>query len=160
AEGALKETERLLEGLVQQKSRFPLVYKLAALVAYSKGHVKEAIALLEEYQALWPTGLPQDQDARDLLTHYKQEAEQTATAAVVEPPVGPDPKSRQRPVRPGISASSPEMTAGTICCVVKDKGAPNGPRYIVGADHIFGTVAGTPVVQPGHIDGGVLPTDV
>jgi hypothetical protein len=99
-EESLKETERLIGGLTKQHSRFPLVYKLAALVAYSKGQVQDAIAYLEKYQELWPAGVAEDQNAKDLLAQYQSEI-QKAEELAAAPQVGRlDPKSKQRPVRP------------------------------------------------------------
>jgi S1-C subfamily serine protease len=161
AETALKETERLLDGLIQQKSRFPLVYKLAAQIAYSKGQMMEAIAHLESYKEVWPPGLPEDREASQLLARYKEELKAGEQVAAVAAAQGaPDLRSRQRPVRPGISASSSVRSAGTICCLVRDKHAPDGALYILSAAEVFGTRQGTPVLQPGTADGARPAADV
>ncbi len=159
AEDALKETERILGGLIQQKTHFPLVYKLAALVARSKGQIKEAIADLETYQSLWPKNLAEDENAKNLLAQYQQEDRSAPT--IVAMAARESRERRVRPVRPGTSVSSTNETAGTICCIVTDGGAgPDGPRYILSADHILGTTIGAHVLQPGMADGGKLDKDV
>jgi tetratricopeptide (TPR) repeat protein len=159
-EESLKETERLLGGLMERNSRFPPIYKLAALVAYSKGQIEDAIAHLEKYAALWPADVVEDTNAQDLLAQYKEEVQQVQEAAATSQIVGFNPKTRQRPVRPGISVSSTETTAGTICCIVTNAGAPSDDLYLLGPDFLLGTVAGTKVVQPGLVDGGVPETDI
>ncbi|MCP5107513.1 MAG: serine protease [bacterium] len=63
-------------------------------------------------------------------------------------------KSRQRPIGPGLSVSTMSTTAGTICCIVKDK---KGYRFILTAKYIAGSgdpKGGGKLIQPGRADGG------
>jgi len=165
ADQALKETERLVNGLTQQNTQFPLVYKLAALVASSKGHLKDAIPLLETYQRLWPAGLKIDQNAQSLLKEFKEKDEQASEQlTAVWPGGGKSPRQKWRPVRPGTSVSvdtskSGYMSARTICCIVRDIDDPKGPRYIL-LPHDSDSSPGSAIVQPGLLDGGNLTKDV
>lgn len=59
-------------------------------------------------------------------------------------------RTKLRPVPPGASISSDNSAADTACCVVQD---PDGRRLLLSAEHGFGD-PGTPVYQPGRIDGG------
>jgi hypothetical protein len=72
-----------------------------------------------------------------------------------------DPHKKHRPICPGISIGPASMefsTAGTLCCIVKKKSDPH-KRYILGAESIMGRTAGTPILQPGPLDGGSMPQD-
>ncbi len=66
---------------------------------------------------------------------------------------------RVRPLRPGLSVGGLESTAGTIGAFVQDK----GEIYFLSSADTLGSpnyTLGAPILQPGRIDGGQVPTDV
>lgn len=76
-------------------------------------------------------------------------------------------KDRFRPVWGGVSVGHPKVTAGTVGCCVKDINPAVGitPRYyILSNNHVLANsneaTIGDPILQPGRIDGGLLPEDV
>jgi hypothetical protein len=140
-ENALRETERLLNGLLEQNSQFPLAYKLAAVVAYSKGMLDEAIRQLERYQELWPKELPVDQDAAHMLAEFQREVEvDNGLAAAHARPTSTEPLT----IRPGMAVRTASFS-GMVCCIVVDRSVSNGPRYLLGPAHVLGSVPGTRV---------------
>jgi hypothetical protein len=148
-EAALAEAERLLSKLTADKTKLDPAYKLAALVAFDKGDGVRGEAMLREYLER-RTGAP-DTPTADAAAQRLQK--------VVNPePTGAfNPRLQGAKVRPGLSVSSVKAAAGTICCVVKDN---NGAFYLLSSDHPFTGEAGTEVVQPSMIDGGVVPKNV
>ena len=66
--------------------------------------------------------------------------------------------ARVRPVVGGVSAGSTLTTAGTVACTVVDR--LTGLRMLLSNRHVFDGPAGTPILQPGAVDGGVYPDDV
>jgi len=110
-----------------------------------------------------------DQAIADIESHRDDViAEIDARALVIEPG---DPslsvrtvlqRDRNRPIGPGLSISSLQTTAGTICCVVRSRA--DGRFYLLTAYQVVvseedlelgpGAAAGGIVIQPGAIDGG------
>ena len=69
-------------------------------------------------------------------------------------------RARTRPLKPGLSVSGMNVTAGTIGAFVRDA---KGELYLLSAAHVLGLPdyeLGSPVVQPGQMDGGQEPADV
>lgn len=64
-----------------------------------------------------------------------------------------------RPVPGGVSVGHPEITAGTTGCYVKR----DGQIYLLSNNHVIANTndaqLGEPVIQPGPIDGGRVPSD-
>jgi hypothetical protein len=76
-------------------------------------------------------------------------------------------RERVRPVRPGYSVGHPNVTAGTIGAGCYDLTPfPGKPPtyYILSNNHVLANSnaanIGDPIIQPGRVDGGVVPTDV
>ena len=71
--------------------------------------------------------------------------------------------TRQRPLIPGYSIGHPDITAGTLGCLVRRK---NSRRilYILSNSHVLANEGlaqkGDQIIQPGDLDGGVVPGDV
>lgn len=67
-----------------------------------------------------------------------------------------------RPVMPGFSIGHSAATAGTLGCLVRKKGDPNG-LYLLSSSHVLANhglgVKGDAIIQPGKKDGGQLPGD-
>ena len=67
---------------------------------------------------------------------------------------------RQRPAPGGVSIGHRDITAGTLGCLVKK----NGQVMILSNNHVLANSndaqEGDPILQPGPIDGGKLPTDL
>jgi hypothetical protein len=65
----------------------------------------------------------------------------------------------ERPVPIGVSTGHPSVTAGTICCRVRNA----FDVFVLSANHIFAdtnrAVFDDPVLQPGRADGGTAPQD-
>jgi hypothetical protein len=62
-------------------------------------------------------------------------------------------RERLRPVQPGTSVGHFKNSAGTLCCIVRDK---DGQKCLLSADHVFvpgGAQEGDPILQPGPTDG-------
>lgn len=70
-----------------------------------------------------------------------------------------NPTDRYRPAPCGISVGHPNITAGTLGCLVKK----NGNHYILSNNHVLAdsnaAVVGDPVIQPGPHDSGSSPED-
>jgi hypothetical protein len=66
---------------------------------------------------------------------------------------------RHRPAPGGVSIGHPDITAGTLGCVVKKNGEP----VILSNNHVLANSndarIGDPILQPGSFDGGRLPDD-
>lgn len=76
-------------------------------------------------------------------------------------------RNRIRPVRPGFSVGHPQVTAGTIAAGCYDLSPmPGKPQqyYILSNNHVLANSnnsrLGDPIIQPGRVDGGVVPRDV
>ena len=69
--------------------------------------------------------------------------------------------ARLRPCPGGHSIGHPDVTAGTLGCLVKDK--TNGKTVILSNNHVLANsndaAIGDPIVQPGSADGGTDPQD-
>lgn len=72
-----------------------------------------------------------------------------------------DPTSRFRPVPIGVSTGHPDITAGTICCLVTD--STKQFEFALSNNHVYADQnranLGDTVLQPGSYDGGKLPDD-
>lgn len=70
-----------------------------------------------------------------------------------------NPQDRHRPVPCGVSVGHPNITAGTLGCLVEK----NGNHYILSNNHVLAdsnaAVVGDPVIQPGPHDRGSSPED-
>jgi len=68
--------------------------------------------------------------------------------------------SRNRPAWGGVSIGHPQVTAGTLGCLVEDE---QGERFILGNNHILADENNAhlndPILQPAVADGGCLPGD-
>jgi len=66
---------------------------------------------------------------------------------------------RHRPLSCGVSVGHPNVTAGTLGCLVEK----NGTRYILSNNHVLadsnGAQANDRIIQPGAADGGASPSD-
>ena len=71
------------------------------------------------------------------------------------------PTARWRPAPGGVSVGHPQVTSGTLGCVVRDRNT--GARLILSNNHVLANLndaqPGDPILQPGAIDGGHVPTD-
>lgn len=69
---------------------------------------------------------------------------------------------RWRPAPGGVSIGHYQVTAGTLGCVVRDRGS--GRRLILSNNHVLANSnaaqIGDPILQPGAVDGGREPDDV
>lgn len=69
---------------------------------------------------------------------------------------------RWRPAPGGVSIGHFKVTAGTLGCAVRDRAS--GDRLILSNNHVLANSnaasVGDAIVQPGTLDGGVVPTDV
>jgi hypothetical protein len=76
------------------------------------------------------------------------------------PPCGPG-KQQQRPVRPGVGISGPGTTAGTLGCIVRDRG--KDPRtFLLTCSHVLvdrNSSIGEETLQPAQADGGSSAND-
>lgn len=76
------------------------------------------------------------------------------------PGSGFDPTARHRPAPNGVSLGHPDITAGTLGCLVED--ASN--TYILSNNHVMANEnqasIGDEILQPGTFDGGSAPDDV
>jgi hypothetical protein len=77
-----------------------------------------------------------------------------------EPAEPVDPTARfERPVPIGVSTGHPAVTAGTICCRVRNAFG----FFVLSANHVFAdtnrALLDDPVLQPGRVDGGMAPQD-
>ncbi|MDO5972022.1 hypothetical protein Q4Q35_19655 [Flavivirga aquimarina] len=70
--------------------------------------------------------------------------------------------ARERPAPSGISIGHPNITAGTLGCLVKD--LTDGSTCILSNNHVLAdqnaASIGDNIIQPGSADGGVVPSDV
>lgn len=70
-----------------------------------------------------------------------------------------NPTGRFRPAPGGVSIGHPNITAGTLGCIVQR----NGEAMILSNNHVLANSnnanAGDPILQPGPVDGGQLSTD-
>ncbi len=69
-------------------------------------------------------------------------------------------QSQHQPVIGGVSVGHPNVTAGTLGCLVEKE----GNHYILSNNHVLadsnGAAPGDPILQPGTVDGGSAPDDV
>jgi hypothetical protein len=160
APAALDEADRLAAGLVDHGvgKTFGSVYLLGAITASAKLDFPRARRDLERYLQFNPN----DQKAQALLGKLPPIPKEPPASQSVQDA----PKARYRPVQPGVSVSSVESTAGTICCLVRSKREPRvrskkEPEkvYLLSTRNVFQGKPGTAVVQPGRIDGGSMLTD-
>ncbi len=73
------------------------------------------------------------------------------------------PQGRFRPtIPPGVSIGHPDVTAGTLGAIVKDRAT--GDRLILSNNHVLAACndarIGDPILQPGPLDGGAKPADI
>ena len=70
-----------------------------------------------------------------------------------------NPTDRYRPAHCGVSVGHPNITAGTLGCLVQK----DGNHYILSNNHVLAdsnaAEVGDPVIQPGFADGGTSPDD-
>lgn len=146
----LAESGRIVSELAGRNSRFPFVYKLAGYIHVEEGNLEKAETAFTKYLQMLDSYGETDSDAEQFLTVVR--GDQPAGQEDVVSTAGElGLRGRVRPVQPGTSVSSRETTAGTICCVVRDAA---GATYLLSADHVFRGGSGTPVYQPGGMDGG------
>jgi S1-C subfamily serine protease len=71
--------------------------------------------------------------------------------------------TRQRPLIPGYSVGHPDITAGTLGCLVRRKGDKR-TLYILSNSHVLANEGlaqkGDKILQPGVVDGGAVPADL
>lgn len=64
-----------------------------------------------------------------------------------------------RPAPGGVSIGHPNITAGTLGCIVRK----NDERFILSNNHVLANSNaaqnGDPILQPGPVDGGIMPAD-
>ena len=151
----LDEADRLAAGLIERSAgdRFSPIYMLGAITAVAKSDFPRARGHLVAYRK----ANPDDKRAEELENLLPPPPVQVAAAERVEG--AGVPREKYRPVQPGVSAASGEASAGTICCVVRDKSASN-KLYFLSTEHVFSGQPGTAVVQPSPLDGGSAPADV
>jgi S1-C subfamily serine protease len=104
-------------------------------------------------------GLPTDvEEVGELRAFRRGSARASAETAM------PDPKTRIRPAQPGCSVGFADpanqfVMAGTFGALVKNKSGV----YILSNNHVLADEnqlpAGSPIYQPGLLDGGQVPTD-
>jgi hypothetical protein len=74
----------------------------------------------------------------------------------LRPLQGPDLRSRQRPLLPGVSIAHQDVTAGTLGAFVRDN---NGQRFLLSNNHVIANSNSAqpldPVLQPGPWDNGI-----
>ncbi|MER8701204.1 hypothetical protein [Mesorhizobium sp. M1273] len=72
-------------------------------------------------------------------------------------------RERKRPLVPGLSIGHPEITAGTLGCIVRRSTEPDG-AFVLSNYHVLGddgaAFPGDAVIQPGSADKGVVPGDI
>jgi WD40 repeat protein len=98
-------------------------------------------------------------------TQAARENQATATASAAESSdlASAVLRARVRPLKPGLSVSGANGTAGTLGAFVRDT---QGRLYLLSVTGILGTVdctqisPDTQVIQPGQHDGGLVPDDV
>lgn len=98
-------------------------------------------------------------------TQVARENQATATASAAESSdlVSAVLRARVRPLKPGLSVSGANGTAGTLGAFVRDA---QGRLYLLSAASILGSAdctqvsPDTQVIQPGQHDGGLVPDDV
>lgn len=147
---SLTAADHLISELSNRNSRFPFVYKLEAYIFREQGNLEEAEKALTRYLELLDNYDETDKDGEEFLSALRGE-KPPAEVKVSQTAQDLKLRDRKRPIQPGTSVSSIETTAGTICCIVRDK---EGVLYVLSADHVLLGDIGTPVVQPGLFDGG------
>ncbi|WP_221329110.1 S1 family peptidase [Actinoplanes sp. L3-i22] len=104
-------------------------------------------------------GLPVDVEEVGLLVAFR-----AAAAPALAPAAAPNPRKRLRPARPGCSIGFEDPTgqtvnAGTFGAMVMDQ----TDFYVLSNNHVIAgenaLPVGTPIFQPGLLDGGVSPAD-
>lgn len=149
AEEALKEAAGLIDIVRTRQSPFPFVPKLAALIRQEQGRPQEARTALQEYRRR----LENYEIADERLPELEQQV------AILEAPESLRAlglRERVRPLKSGLSVASESVTAGTLCCFVRD----DHGIYVLSADHILDGEPGDQVLQPAPIDGGKVEEDV
>lgn len=107
-------------------------------------------------------GLPvrlEDQDVEVVVTGRFIAGELAAEAAGTGAPTDRWP----RPVPIGVSIGHQDVTAGTLGCQVYQSSGCHVYDYILSNNHVLANknlgLPGEPILQPGPVDGGVLPAD-
>jgi hypothetical protein len=107
-------------------------------------------------------GLPVDVEQVGILRRFRPPTPDAATAPVSS--TTPNPRTRIRPAQPGCSVGfkfpeSPMVMAGTFGALVKR----GNTRYILSNNHVLADEnqlpIGSPIFQPGLLDGGNTATD-
>ena len=150
AKEALTEAHQLISQLLRRKSSIAYVYKLAAYIYRAEGDIVNAETALTQYLEILNTQGGSDKEA-ELVSTSLRGASASDEVTVLRTSFDLETQGRIRPVRPGISVSSVESTAGTICCIVQDS---ERIQYVLSSDSVFRGSTGTPVIQPGPADGG------
>lgn len=150
ANKALAKASQLVTELSNRDSQFPFVYKLAVYAFREEGNLEKATKAITRYLTLLRENKQSDKTVEDMLA-LLQSKQPRAEVKIVKSAEALNLRTRLRPVQPGTSVGSPQATAGTICCLVRDD---RGENYLLSAEHpLFGEI-GTPVLQPGPYDGG------
>ena len=75
-----------------------------------------------------------------------------------------DLRTKVRPAIGGVSVSHPKVTAGTLGITVSDRRTVPHRFFVLSNNHVLANSnrahIGDPILQPGTVDGGRLPTDV
>lgn len=143
-EKLLVETQRLVQPL--EGTRFPFAVKLAGLSYREQEQYAKAKRVLNRYLELLAEQKQTDTKVAALIAEIDKNLAESKTVEVAE--VGGEAEVRQLSM--GVSISSADGTAGTLCCFVKNAA---GKRFALTSDHVVGPV-GSAVIQPGVTDGG------
>jgi hypothetical protein len=126
-----------------------------------QGHIAVKVFLMDSAAAAdLPTslnGVPIEAEVTGEIIAFRNPPDEPAAVD----PTAVDPAGRfPRPVPIGVSIGHPEITAGTICCRVRDA---SGKVYVLSNNHVLAdsnhASRGDNVLQPGPFDGGVHPRD-
>jgi len=155
ARQALDGADELATGLIDRGAgeRFSSVYVLGAITAIAKNDFPRARDYVATYEKVNPSDTKTPEELAKMLPPAPV---QVAAAQRVEG--AGIPQKKYRPVQPGVSAGSVESSAGTICCLVRDK-AGSRNQYFLSSEHVFAGEPGVGIVQPSPFDGGSAPRD-
>jgi hypothetical protein len=145
ADRALAEADRLLTGLCDDGTQLNAAFWLAGkvkLAGKDEASKRAGAALLQQYLARTEGPGAAASAAKPL-------------AGVANPPpeIG-DGRIKVRPVAPGVSVGAVGGNTVTVCCFVVTK---EGKKAMLTASSLVregGAALGTPVIQPGPVDGG------
>ncbi|MFN0020363.1 MAG: hypothetical protein ACKVP0_19060 [Pirellulaceae bacterium] len=121
-------------------------------------------------------GIPTDvEEVGNIVPQGKKKAKPRPSAALAQAAAMPNPRQKIRPAQPGSSVGfeipgGQFVMAGTFGLLVKDA---QGNKYVLSNNHVIanesgmdaagttkvGIPAGSPIFQPGFLDGGKLATD-